>query len=478
MERQADAPKSAYGLFQATVWLEDLVRSRTQELEAALARNERIGRDLQIAHEKLEQSERLFRNILEYAPIGMCIADVNMRYQLVNKAFCSMLGYSREELLQLTPFDLTYPEDLESSRSKMEGLMSGRLDSYQIEKRYIRKDGSLVWVAVTTSSLIDGNGKPTHLIGQFQDITERKRAEEQMRLASAVYQHSSQAMMISDAYNRIIATNPAFTALTGYDTQDVLGKNPRILASGLQGKEFYETLWKSLHEYGHWEGDLWNRKKSGEIYAEWLSISVVHDDRGEIQHYVALSTDITEKKKAAELIWEHANYDILTKLPNRRLFRDRLDQDIRKAGRSGNSMALLFIDLDHFKEVNDTLGHQYGDELLQQVAERLKAQVRATDTIARMGGDEFTAILNDISTAEDAGRIAQGLVSTLAAPFDILGSVVHVSGSIGIALYPLDGLNAEDLIKNADDAMYQSKNKGRNRYTYFKPPRKTRPAHK
>lgn len=477
-ERQSDAPQSAYGMFQATVWLEDQVRFRTHELEAALARNEKIGRDLQIAHEKLEQSERLSRNIIEFAPIGMCIADVSMRYQMVNKAFCSMLGYSRDELLRLTPLDVTHPEDIDRSRDMIEQLMGAHIDSYQLEKRYICKSGKVIWLAVTTSSLTDAHGNPTHLIGQFEDITERRRAEEQMRLAAAVYQYSSQAMMICDAGNRIIATNPAFTELTGYLMQDVLGKNPRLLASGRQGKEFYDAMWQSLVEHGHWEGELWNRRKSGEIYAEWLSISVVRDDHGEIQHYVALSTDITEKKKEAELIWEHANYDILTKLPNRRLFRDRLDQDIRKAGRSGKAMALLFIDLDHFKEVNDTLGHQYGDELLMQVADRLKAQVRTTDTIARMGGDEFTAILNDLAIEQDAGRIAQELVVALAEPFNVLGHEVHVSGSIGVALYPVDGLNAEDLIKSADDAMYQSKNKGRNQYTYFNPPRATLNLHK
>jgi diguanylate cyclase (GGDEF)-like protein/PAS domain S-box-containing protein len=477
-ERQAEGPRSAYGLFQSTVVLEDQVRARTHELEVSLQRNERISHDLQVANEKIEESEKLFRNILEFAPIGMCIAGTGFRYQMVNKAFCDMMGYTREELVGLTPYDITHPDDLDSSRLNMEHLMEGAIDSYQMQNRYIRKDGSTVWVAITTSSLRDAAGAPAFLIGQVQDITERKHSEEQLRLAAAVYHHSSQAMMITDAASRIVATNPAFTELTGYKAEDVLGRDPKLLASGRQGKDFYESMWQSLSVTGHWEGELWNRKKSGELYAEWLSISIVRDDKGAVQNYIALSTDVTEKKKAAELIWEHANFDSLTKLPNRRLFRDRLEQDLSKAARARNGMALLFIDLDHFKEVNDTLGHQFGDELLVQVANRLKAQVRASDTVARMGGDEFTAILGDISTQEDAGRIAQSLVNALAQTFDVLGHEVHVSGSIGIALYPGDALNAEELIKGADDAMYQSKNKGRNRFTYFSQPHASRPEHK
>lgn len=478
VEQRSAGSDSAYGMFQATILLEDRVRTRTQELNAALQRNERISRDLQIAHEKIEQSEQLFRNIFEFAPIGLAITDKELRFQLVNRAFCDMLGYSRAELLAMSPTEFTHPDDQNASRLNMDGLMQRRIDSYQLEKRYIRKNGSILWVVVTVSTLRDANGQPTHLIGQVMDITGRRHSEEQLRLAAAVYTFSSQSMMITDAANCIVATNPAFTELTGYGAAEVQGKNPRILASGRQGQEFYEAMWSSLNASGHWEGDLWNRKRSGEIYAEWLSISVVRDDAGAVQHYVALSTDVTEKKKAAELIWEHANYDPLTRLPNRRLFRDRLGQDILKAGRSGKAMALLFIDLDRFKEVNDTLGHQVGDELLIQVSARLKAQVRSSDTVARMGGDEFTAILNDIAKPEDAGSIAQELVDVLVQPFDVLGNEVHVSGSIGVALYPFDAQNAEDLIKWADDAMYQSKNKGRNCYTYFHPPQKTVIRHK
>lgn len=469
VEQQAEGARADYGVLQ----LEDQVRSRTRALEAALQRNEGISRDLQIANERIEQSEQRFRNIVEFAPIGMSIVDMELRYQLVNKAFCDILGYSKEELLLLTPFDITHPDDLETSREKLQKLIGGAIDSYHMEKRYIRKDGAVVWINLTTSLLHDAHGAPCGMIGQFQDITARMLAEEKLRLAATVYNYSNEAMMITDADNRIIATNPAFTGLTGYSADEALGKNPNFLSSGRQGRDFYLALWQSLATTRHWEGDIWNRKKSGEFFAEWLSISVVHDDKGAIQNYVALFTDVTEKKKAAEQILQHANYDALTRLPNRRLFRDRLEQGIKQADRSGEMLALLFIDLDHFKEVNDTLGHQIGDELLVQAATRLTAEVRASDTVARLGGDEFTAILGDITDLADVGRIARSLVNTLGQTFHILGKEVHVSGSIGVVLYPADARTVGDLIKGADDAMYHSKTAGRNRFTYFRELQKT-----
>ena len=467
-EREVDGSQSGYGMFQSTILLEDLVRSRTRELEDALQRNESISRELQVANEKSEKSEQKLSNILELAPIGMCIADMDLHYLLTNKAFCDIVGYGKEELAEMTALDITHPDDLHLSRESLNSLLAGEIDSYQIEKRYIRRNGDVVWVNVTTSLLRDSSGTPYNLIGQFQDITARVLAEEKLRLAATVYNYSNEAMMITDADNHIVATNPAFTELTGYSAEEVLGKNPNFLSSGRHGADFYHKLWHSLATTHHWEGDVWNRKKSGELYAEWLSISAVHNAKGAVQNYVALFTDVTEKKKVAEQIWEYANFDPLTRLPNRRLFRDRLEQAIKKADRAAETMALLFIDLDYFKEVNDTLGHQVGDELLVQVAHRLTAQVRASDTVARLGGDEFTAILSDINNAVDAGRIAQAFVDTLAQPFHMFGHEVHVSGSIGVILYPDEARTVEELIKGADDAMYQSKAAGRSRYTCFK----------
>ncbi|GBG12527.1 uncharacterized protein NMK_0058 [Novimethylophilus kurashikiensis] len=458
---------SAYGVFQSTVMLENLVRLRTHELEAALERNEKIGRDLQHANEKLAQSEDGFRNIVDNAPIGMSVMDTSYHFALVNRAFCNIVGYTSDELKNLTPLTLTHPDDLALSLDNFERLITEDISSYQIEKRYIRKDGEVVWVQLTTSLLRDTQGQPIHFVAQMQDITERRRSEEQLRLAATIYNSSNEAMMITDAQNTIVATNPAFTALTGYAADDVLGKNPSVLSSGKQDKQFYQAMWETLAQHHYWEGDVWNRKKSGEVYAEWLSISAVQDDDGQVQNYVALFTDITEQKQAADLIWKHANYDALTQLPNRRLFRDRLEQGVKKAERNGDVLALLFIDLDHFKEVNDTLGHQAGDDLLVQVANRITSEVRASDTVARLGGDEFTVILTDLADASRIDRVAQALVDSLAKPFQLGNQEVHVSASIGIIVYPDDARDVHSLLKGADKAMYRSKSEGRNRFTYF-----------
>jgi diguanylate cyclase (GGDEF)-like protein/PAS domain S-box-containing protein len=452
-ERTAAISQTDFGIFQTTIILEDQVRSRTSEL---LRVKEQLG-----------QSELKLRNILEHAPIGMAITDISARFILVNQAFCDIVGYAKEELLQLTPLDISYPDDKEYSRDMLQQLMEGKVDSYQIEKRYLRKDGGSVWVHLTTSLLCDALGNPQNFIAQILDITARRRSDEQLRLAATVYHASSEAMMVTDANNYIIATNPAFSALTGYSEHDVLGKNPRMLASGLQDKLFYQRMWQAIDKSGHWEGEIWNRKISGEVYVEWLSINRIRDDSGEVTNYVALFSDVTEKKKAEEQVWRHANFDTLTQLPNRRLFHDRLDQGILKASRTGESLALFFLDLDRFKEVNDTYGHHAGDQLLIEAARRISNCVRESDTVARLGGDEFTLILFDAADTALTDRIADSLIVSLAQPFLIIGKTLHVSASIGIARYPVDASDKEMLLKHADHAMYLSKNNGRNKYCYF-----------
>jgi len=415
----------------------------------------------------LSGNEKLYRSILENAPIGMCIVNKNYRYELVNKAFCEMLGYKKEELLTLKPTDITHPEDIAISLSHLERLIKGEIDGYQLEKRYLSKSGLAVWCTLTISVLRDDMGMPYHYIGQVQDISARRLYEEQLRLAATVYNSSMQAMMVTDLQNRIVATNPAFTVLTRYSAEEVLYKTPQVLSSGRQSKDFYEEMWKAIQSDGHWEGDIWNRKKSGEIYAEWLSINVVKDETGKVQNHIALFSDVTEKRKAADKIWEHANYDALTRLPNRRLFYDRLNQNMARINRTEKMLALLFIDLDHFKEVNDQFGHQVGDELLIQVANRLIVVVRASDTVARLGGDEFMVILSDLNEMSHAAKVAQSLVESIFKPFYIANETIHISASIGVIFYPKDADTADSLIKGADTAMYESKKRGKNQFSYY-----------
>lgn len=275
--------------------------------------------------------------------------------------------------------------------------------------------------------------------------------------------------MISDSDNHIININSAFSQITGYALDEVVGKNPSILGSGRHDKAFYREMWHSLNKIGYWQGEVWNRRKDGELYAEWLTVNALFNKDGTIAKHIAFFSDITEKKRSDELIWNHANFDSLTGLPNRRLFRDRLTQEIKKAERAKLSTALMFIDLDRFKEINDKLGHDMGDALLVETARRISECVRESDTVARLGGDEFTVILSRIIDKSHVDKVVGNIVQKLSEPYSLLGTAIESSASIGITLCPEDGSELEQLLKNADQAMYVAKSNGRNRYSYFSP---------
>jgi diguanylate cyclase (GGDEF)-like protein/PAS domain S-box-containing protein len=289
---------------------------------------------------------------------------------------------------------------------------------------------------------------------------------EALKLAALVYNNSHEAMMVVDADTTIIDVNPTFTTITGFSRVEMLGKKLEVLHAR-EDSDFHLALWQALKEKGHWAGEVWNRRKNGQVYPEWLEINAVRDERGGISHFVAQAADISARKNAEHHIWRLANYDKLTGLPNRSMFHERLEHEIRRAHRSEKKLALLFLDLDGFKEVNDSLGHDVGDLLLQQVANRLAGCVRESDTIARLGGDEFIIILNDVGDMSVVGSVAQKIIDTLAAPFTLRTHTVYVSASVGVTLYPDDGETNEVLLKNADQAMYAAKKEGRNRYCYF-----------
>ncbi|WNB76715.1 bifunctional diguanylate cyclase/phosphodiesterase [Methylomonas koyamae] len=298
---------------------------------------------------------------------------------------------------------------------------------------------------------------------------ERSRSTEALQLASLVYQNSSEAMAVMDADCAIITVNPAFTELTGYTLAEVAGQSHAILNSNRQSEQFYQAMLHTIGSSGHWKGELWNRRKNGEIFAELLTINTIFNADGSPHRRVAMFSDITQKKQSEELIWTQANFDPLTGLPNRRMFHDRLDQETKKCQRSGLPLALIFIDLDRFKEINDTLGHDMGDMLLKDAALRLSRCVRESDTVARLGGDEFTMILPELDDIASAERVAQSILRTLAEPFQLKNKVAYLSASVGITLYPQDAEKIDALIKNADQAMYAAKHQGRNRYCYFTP---------
>ena len=298
---------------------------------------------------------------------------------------------------------------------------------------------------------------------------ERHRTVEALKLSASVYENSSEGMMVTDTDNNIVAVNPAFTRISGYSPCEVHGHTPAWLSSGRQDSDFYESVWAALKEHGQWQGEVWERRKSGEEYVTWLTINTIYHDNGEPSQRVALFSDITEKKKSEELIWQQANFDPLTQLPNRRMFRDRLEQEIKKVRRNEHALALFFIDLDRFKEVNDTVGHAGGDQLLQEAARRIAACVRETDTVARLGGDEFTVILSDLADIGCINRVAEDIIESLALPFQLDRETIYITASLGITVYPTDAKDTDELIQNADQAMYVAKGAGKNRFSFFTP---------
>ncbi|TAJ77229.1 MAG: EAL domain-containing protein [Gallionellaceae bacterium] len=327
-----------------------------------------------------------------------------------------------------------------------------------------------------------GDGEVAHLSTAIHDMVEkltreiaqRRKAEQGLRLSAKVFENNSEAIMITDAAHNIVSINRAFIGITGYAEDEVLGRNPRILSSGRHNKEFYRSFYAALNNKDQWRGEVWNRRKNGEVFPEWVTVSVLRDERGAITNYIAVYLDITERKKEEERIQYLANYDVLTGLPNRYLLNDRLEQSLTLAQRHHTKMAVMFIDLDHFKNINDSLGHDIGDELLKMVSQRLKACLRRSDTIARQGGDEFVALLGDLNSEDEATFVAEKMIDSLLEQFTVNEYKLSVTPSIGVSVYPDDGETSVQLLRNADLAMYRAKDAGRNRFEYYKPEMNTK----
>ncbi len=329
---------------------------------------------------------------------------------------------------------------------------------------YYKADGSEGWVSTSKWPVFDEHKKVIGIFGISRDITQSKQAEIDLRIAATIFE-SQEGMLITDINGVILKVNQAFTRITGYSAAEVIGKKPNILHSGRHDRQFYSTLWQCIHATGIWQGEIWNRRKNGEIYPEWITITAVKtDENQQISHYVAVLTDITERKATEETIRKLAFYDALTQLPNRRLLQEYFKRGVETA----QPLAVLMMDLDRFKEVNDNFGHTAGDELLQQVAERIKVQLQEMDMVARLGGDEFVILLTGSNRYAQAAQIADMLIAALSAPFTLCSVYqVCIGASIGISLYPQHGNKIEELMDNADSALYHAKALGRGRFAYF-----------
>lgn len=315
-------------------------------------------------------------------------------------------------------------------------------------------------------SVLDYQGE-RYRCATVRDISARLADERQLQLAATVFAASSEAILITDAQARIIAVNRSFSEITGYSADEAIGNRPSMLSSGKHDHSFFDSMWSQLRARGRWRGEIWNRRKNGDLYPEWLTINQVKNDRGEIIHYVALFSDISERKATERQVQRLAEYDYLTDLPNRMLLNDRLQQALNLGKRNKHRLAVLFMDLDRFKNVNDTLGHATGDALLRQVGQRTQHVLREMDTVGRTGGDEFVMILPELENSAQAGMIAERVLEIMQQPFDVEGHTLRIGASIGIAIAPGDGDTTDSLLKNADLAMYEAKAAGRNTYRFF-----------
>nr|WP_276570190.1 bifunctional diguanylate cyclase/phosphodiesterase [Thiocystis violacea] len=415
-----------------------------------------------------------WRIVAEGCGLGLWDWDLETDRVVYSGRWKSMLG-DREPASGLAIAEwksLVHPEDLPAVRLMLERHFSGETPFYEVEHRVRGWDGRYTWV-LDQGRLIERrpDGSPKRMIGVDMDITERKLAETELRIAASVFE-SQEGVIVTDAHEVILRVNQAFTRMTGYASEDVVGKTPRLLKSGRHGPDFYAAMWASIQDSGSWKGEIWNRRKSGEIYPEWLGITAIRGDGDGVTHYVATLHDITERKAAEQAIQHLAFYDALTGLPNRRLLLDRLSHGQIVSERSGHCGALLFIDLDRFKDLNDSLGHMVGDLLLQQVARRLSRVVRDVDTVARLGGDEFVIMLEDLSEDEREARrqaedVGAKILGALSAPYQLAEHQHRSTPSIGVVLFRGPDPTSEDLIARADLAMYRAKQSGRNNLCFF-----------
>lgn len=424
------------------------------------------------SHDSLSMEHSRLQNVIEGTRTGTWEWDIMTGNITYNGAWRDILGWDLSALNGPPNQDwkqFIHPEDKALAKKLLMRLFTREAEYFDCEIRLRHWSGK--WVNVLARGKVvewDGEGRALKLLGTHQDITAHKKAEDNLKLAAKVFTHTREGIIITDSQTRIIEVNEAFSRITGYSQKEVKGKNPSILHSGRQNEKFYQDMWRSLSTKGYWSGEIWNRRKDGEMYPELLTISAVNDELGTPVNYVAVFSDITAYKEHEYKLEKIAHFDPLTELPNRLLLSDRLKHAMKHAKRHHQFIAVVFLDLDGFKPVNDTYGHDVGDLLLQQLAIRMRAALRDSDTIARLGGDEFVAVLTDFDSPEACQPILPRLLEATSEPVKIKGNLIQVSASFGITTYPqAEEVNADQLLRQADYAMYQAKLKGKKRYHFF-----------
>ena len=456
----------AEGNGQVWIWtMQDVTRRR--EAEEALRRSH-DELEQRVAERTAELSQQVYfmEQLIEAIPGPVFYKDREGRYLGCNQHYVDFLGKPRSELIGVTVEDIA-PADLAGPAREIDEDLVRNPGSRAYEIQVQTASGERREVIFQKATFADRDGNVGGIIGSMFDITERKRMEERMQQAATVFDSSAEGITITAPDGSIIAVNRAFTEITGYGESEVLGRNPRFLQSDRQNKGFYREMWDAITHSGRWKGELWNKRKDGSLFPESLTISAVKDAAGNVMHYVGIFSDITEIKRANELLDHQAHHDHLTGLPNRLLLEDRLQGALLRAQREQVQVALLFVDLDRFKNINDSLGHHVGDRVLCDVARRFCALTRESDTVARLGGDEFLIVMEGIHDPGVASRIADKILDDLRLNPVTLEQEFFVGASIGISLFPQDGQDSATLLKHADAAMYRAKERGRNTYEFF-----------
>jgi diguanylate cyclase (GGDEF)-like protein/PAS domain S-box-containing protein len=434
-------------------------RNRLRELQ-------RVGADLSRRTVALEASQAELQRAQAVAKVGSWIFDLGSDSMRLSAETCRIFGLPEGTRGSHSSYLSRVPAQ---DRAALELAWQGALLGHDFEHEHRILVGKKIrWVRQTAELELAADGRVLRAVGIAQDITEREKAAEKLRLLASVFTHAREGILITAVDATVIDVNAAFVRITGYGRDEVLGRNPRFLSSGRQGQEFYAAMWGDLLALGHWYGEVWNRRKNGEIYAQLQTISAVRDASGTITQYVALFSDITSLKENESKLERSAHYDALTGLPNRVLLADRLHQSMAQAQRRGQHLAVVFFDLDGFKGVNDQHGHGAGDQLLIHVSARMKQALREGDTLARLGGDEFVAVLLDLDDLEASTPMLLRLLAAAAQPLRIGEIVLQVSASLGVSFYPqTQDMDADQLLRQADQAMYRAKLAGKNRYHAF-----------
>lgn len=451
---QSNTNRNIRVAFQLQHKNDDLVAELSAEIER---REQIIEKRTQELSNALVEKTAIINNKL----IGIVIAH-DRKIQWANSTFETMLGYNAGETIGCLTHQFYVSQSVYQAIGEAYETLSDGVIKDELELK--RKDGSHVWFSMKGSVLNEDKGQSLWV---FVDISERIEALEKLRLSSRVFSDTHDGIIITDANQNIIDVNPAFCEITGYNYEEVMGQNPHVLSSGMQSRQFYSEMWQQIDQQGHWQGEVWNRKKSGEVYAELLTISELKDNNGNRSNFVGVFSDITKSKLQQEKLKLLAHYDALTKLPNRILFSDRFQRAVAHSKRSQTLLAVCFLDLDSFKPINDHFGHEVGDTLLIEVGQRITGCIREEDTVARLGGDEFALLLGDILTYKECQKTMERIHYSVGLPYWIDGVSHQVTLSSGIAVYPHNEGDVDTLLRYADQAMYLAKQAGRNRYQLF-----------